>query len=373
MRNKTVFLVSALVAAVVFVAIAACSGSANDARTSRTPTPAAVLRNPTASPNASGEPAFTPSLPFGATPTFIPGATTSPQSGNSGGVGGIPSTGGGVGSGPATGGGPASGGTSGLSVASSFLVDRKIERNATMDITVDDVPATVAKIEASAGAVGGFVSQETITKSAPASEDDESDRHTATVQIRVPAESYGAVISQLRDFAKEINSESSTTTEVTGQYTDLQAQLRNLQATEGQYLTLLGQAFTVNDILTVQDRLTSIQGQVEQVQGQLQLIDNLTALATITINLSPPAVPSPTPSPSPTPAPVVEPETPSDPNWSSEAWSDAWGASKDLLRYMGVAAITAAVVAAWLLAAGLVIAIGWWLFGGGRKPAAPAP
>lgn len=364
MRNKTVFLVSALVAPVVLVSIAACSGSTNSDQNTSFATPAAVVRNPSPAPSASGAPAFTQSDSFGPTPTFIPGTTTGPASG--GGVGSVPSTGGtsgGVGGGPSAG-GPATG----SSTISNLLVDRKIERNATLEITADDVPSTVAKIEAAAGAVGGFVSQETITQSPPTNADDKSDHHKATVQIRVPAESYSAIINQLRGLAKEITSENTTTAEVTAQYTDLQSQLRNLQATEGQYLTLLTQASTVNDILTVQDRLSSVQGQVEQVQGQLQLIDNLTALATITINISPPPVVVPVATlPEPEPVPV------SQPNWASEAWSNAWVASKDVLRYMGVAGITFGVVAAWLLIPLAIIAIGWRLFGGGRRPAAPSP
>jgi hypothetical protein len=359
MRNKTVFLVSALVASVALIAIAACSGSNGDQ--SGSDANPVVLRNATVAPTSNTNNAFAPA------PTFLPGSTTNPSSGgiSSGGVGGGPSAGGGgVGSTPASGGGPASG----SSVLSNSLVDRKIERDATLEITADDVPSTVAKIEAAAGAVGGFVSQETITQSPAANEDDKSDHHHATVQIRVPAESYGTVINQLRGLAKDVTSENTTTSEVTGQYTDLQAQLRNLQATEGQYLTLLTQASTVNDILTVQDRLTSIQGQIEQVQGQLQLIDNLTAMATITVNLSPPPVVLPVASP----LPKAEPVPVSEPNWASEAWTNAWDASKDMLRYMGVAGITAAVVAAWLLIPLAAIVVGWRLFGGGRKPAAPS-
>lgn len=353
MRKSTVILVSALVAPVLLVAIAACSDSTNDESSGSVVSPA-ILRNVSPAPSANA-PAFS------AAATLVPGNTLAPFA-PSAGVGG-PSTGGGAGVG---GSGPSSGAGSNLSYS---LVDRKIERNSTIDVTVEDVPSTVAKIEAAASAVGGFVSQETITQSPPTSDDDESDHHKATVQIRVPAESYGAVINQLRGLAKEITSETTTTTEVTAQYSDLQAQLRNLQATEGQYLNLLTQAANVNDILTVQDRLSSVQGQIEQVQGQIQLLDNLTALATITVNLSPPPVAIPVATLVPEPEPVVV----SEPNWASAAWTDAWNASKDMLRYLGVAGITAAVVAAWLLIPTVVVVVAWRLVGSGRKPAAPSP
>jgi hypothetical protein len=287
----------------------------------------------------------------------VPGATTRP---GGGGIGG-----------PAAGGGsavPLSGG----GTLTSFLVDRKIERNATLDIIADDVPGTAAKIEAAATAAGGFVSLQTITKTASVDGEEDSSRYAATVQVRVPAEKYGSVIVELRGLASEVVSENSSTVEVTAQYIDFESQLRNLQATEGQYLSLLGQAATVNDILTVQDRLTSVQGQIEQIQGQLQLLDSLTALATITVNVSPPA-PSPTPTPSPSPSPSPTPAPPGEPGWSEDAWSDSWGASMDLLRYIGIAAITAGVASVWLIAGLALLAAGWKIFGPRGKPASRSP
>lgn len=340
MRNKTVFLVSALVIGAFMLIVTACSSANDDHTTSFSAvagTPAPVPNSAAGDSSANAEPKAVP---------------------QGGGVGG------GTTSGGTTSGAPSSGvgGASGSGVSNS-LVDRKIERQATIEVAVDDVASTVAKIEAAAGAIGGFVSQSTITQSTEVRDaSDKRDNRHATVQIRVPAEHYSDVMNQIRGFAKDITSENSSTQEVTGQYTDLQAQLRNLQATEGQYLKLLAQTASVQDILTVQDRLNSVQGQIEQVQGQINLIDNLSAMATITINVSPPALPA------------VAPEEPKpEPNWASEAWSNAWNASKDLGRYMGVAGITSAVVGAWLLVPGALAVVAWRMFGGGRRPAAPSP
>jgi hypothetical protein len=305
---------------------------------------------------------------------FPPIVGNVPGSGGSGIGGGASAGSGGVGG--ASGGVSSSGGVNtgvGASI-SAFLVDRKIERSATIDIVVEDVPGTVSKIEAAATAAGGIVSQETVAKTAGTSEKDEADHHTAMIQIRVPAESFSAVMDQLRGLADEVVSENTVTNEVTGQYTDLQSQLRNLQATEQQYLALLDQAANVNDVLTVQDRLNSVRGQIEQVQGQIALIDSLTALATITVNIAPPTpVPTASPTPSPSPTPVPTPAPPSSPNWASGAWSDSWNASVDVLEFIGVAAITAGVVAVWLVAISVIAFVAWKLFVGRGKPAEPAP
>ena len=260
---------------------------------------------------------------------------------------------------PAQNGGPGetSGGTNASN--SNSLIDRKIERQATLEITADNVPATVAKIEAAAGAVGGFVSQSTITQAVTTNEDDkQKERQQATVQIRVPAERYGAVMTELRGFAKDVTSENSTTQEVTGEYTDLQSQLRNLQATEAQYLTLLAKASTIDEILTVQDRLNGVQGQIETVQGRINLIENLSAMATITINVSPPLIPA-------------NSEPPKDQNWAQEAWANSWEASQDSARVLGVVGITFGVLGVWLLVPGAIGLAGWRIWERGRKRPAP--
>ena len=236
--------------------------------------------------------------------------------------------------------------------SSSSAIDRKIEREATLDITVEDVGLAVTRIESAAAAAGGFISQERITQATTSSNDDEK-RQEASVQIRVPADKYDAVMADLRGVAKEVTSENSQTTEVTAQYTDLQSQLRNLQATESQYLTLMGQATSIGDILTVSDRLSSVRGQIEQIQGQIQLLDNLTAMATISIAVTMPPLPS-----------ITEP---SDQGWAAEAWTNAWDASLDVLQALGTGAITVGVVLAWLLIPGLAVLGGWRLAGSRRK------
>ncbi|MEO7667072.1 MAG: DUF4349 domain-containing protein, partial [Dehalococcoidia bacterium] len=236
------------------------------------------------------------------------------------------------------------------------VLERKIVRNATMDTTVEDVPSAVRSVESRALAAGGFVSASNVFLEAPPDPapvlegepvpTPAPERQRANVQIRVPAESYTAVMSDLRALG-DVKLESSTTSEVTEQYTDLEARLRNLQASEQQYLDLLGRAAEIPDIITVQDRLNAVRLEVEQVQGQLQLLDDLTDLATIDINISLPPL-------------VVEIEpVEAEPGWAEEAWDNAWEKSQQVLEAAGVVAITAGIVLVWILVPAILLGIGW--------------
>ncbi len=238
------------------------------------------------------------------------------------------------------------------------LADRKIIRTATLELEVEDIGAAVREAEDVAVAAGGFVSRSSVFIEEPPElegEDDVAPRRTqtATVTIRVPAEVYGSVMSQLRGVAEEVKSEISEASEVTEEYTDLQARLRNLEATEAGYLELLTKAEEIPDILTVQDRINQVRLEIEQVQGRVNLLDSLTDLATITVQMTLPL------------APAEEPD--GGQGWAAEAWDAAWEGSQDAMVALGTMAIVGGVVLAWLAIPALVALAAWRLFGPRRS------
>lgn len=256
---------------------------------------------------------------------------------------------------------PGSGGpgTGGGDVAPPLpdFAGRKLVRDATISLEVGDVAAAVQRVEAVAGGAGGFVSASSVFVDTPPESLPDDSRppqrtQSATVTIRVPSSAYASVMSQLRDMADEVRSESSTTSDVTEEFTDLQARLRNLEATEARYLDLLGKANDISDILTVQDRINAVRLEIERIQGRINLLDDLSDLATIVVQLNPPAL-------------VVE--APSEAGWAQQAWDDAWETSTDVLQALGTAGIVVGVVLAWLAVPALAIAIAWRLLGPRRQ------
>jgi hypothetical protein len=157
--------------------------------------------------------------------------------------------------------------------------ERKIVQTASMQLQVEEVGGAFEEVGRIAAAAGGFVASSSFSY--------KGDVQVAAVSIRVPAARYQGVLAELRDLGVKVDAENSNASDVTEEYTDLAARLRNLEATEQQLLTLLNRAETIADILTVQDRLNNVRGEIEQVKGRMQLLDNLTDLATITVHLRP--------------------------------------------------------------------------------------
>ena len=228
------------------------------------------------------------------------------------------------------------------------VTDRKIMRSATLELSVEDVATSVQTIDDIATAAGGFVSGSSVF----VDETDEGDPTVArrrtqagTVTIRVPADAYSSVMSQLRGIADEVVSETSDASEVTEEYTDLESRLRNLNATEASYLALMAQATAIPDILTVQDRLSSVRLEIEQVQGRINVLDDVTDLATITVRLNQPPA-------------VVENR-----GWVEEAWEASLAVAEGAMVVGATVAIFAGVSLLWLVPLVLVIAIVWRLLG----------
>lgn len=161
------------------------------------------------------------------------------------------------------------------------LLDRKIIRTATVSVSVDAVSQKFEDVSNIALGAGGFVSSSTFGN--------RGDSQTASVTVRVPADAYDDTLRRLRGLG-EVQEESSNANDVTEQFTDLESRLRNLQASENRYLEFLSRAANITEVLAVQDRLNATRAEIEQVQGRIQLLENQSALATITVHLLPPGI-----------------------------------------------------------------------------------
>jgi Domain of unknown function (DUF4349) len=73
--------------------------------------------------------------------------------------------------------------------------------------------------------------------------------------------------------------------DVSQQYVDLQARLRNAEAQRDAMLALMQQARSVSDTIQIQNQLGQVTGQIEQINGQIQYIEHSTAYAAIAVTI----------------------------------------------------------------------------------------
>ncbi len=92
--------------------------------------------------------------------------------------------------------------------------------------------------------------------------------------------------------AVEVDARTMNREDVTDQYTDVDAQIRNLEATEQELIAMLEEVrerpnSTSEDIMAVYRTLTEVRGQIETLRGRKNMWDNLVALSTIDVTLTP--------------------------------------------------------------------------------------
>ena len=111
------------------------------------------------------------------------------------------------------------------------------------------------------------------------------DSRSGTLVIRVPSDRFEEFVNEVKDLG-DVRSESISGQDVTQEFVDLEARLRNLRAQEAVLLRLFDKASTVAATIRVQSELGRVQLESEQLQGRLRYLEDQTSLATLSITVA---------------------------------------------------------------------------------------
>lgn len=174
-----------------------------------------------------------------------------------------------------------------IDASAAQTLDHMVIRTAQLGVEVSDMEATLGQVRAIAARGGGFVSASTTRLERV----DDQDRTVADLTLQVRSDTADATMSDLRALGK-VTTESSGSQDVTEEYVDLDANLRNLQASETAIVGLMNKATRIEDVLSLQRELTNIRSQIERIQGRKRYLERRTDMATITLALRLPAAES---------------------------------------------------------------------------------
>ncbi|MER2598160.1 MAG: DUF4349 domain-containing protein [Caldilineales bacterium] len=168
---------------------------------------------------------------------------------------------------------------------------RKMIYTANISLRVTDPQAAAQQVEALATELGGYTAQTQLYQYSDS-------LMSGNVMIRVPAAAFEQAMARLRTLGSRVLNENSTASDVTAEYSDLEAQLRNLEAAEKELALMLSEVrqrpeAKPADILEVYNALTQKRGEIEQVKGRLQYLQNQVGFSTITVDLTPDQVNAP--------------------------------------------------------------------------------
>lgn len=176
---------------------------------------------------------------------------------------------------------------------SKQMEERKIVYTADMHLEVEKFEAAVDALRLLVEEHQGFVASHEIDGGA-------GYRRSGHWTIRVPSESFDSFHASLKGLGYPLK-DSLTSKEVTEEYVDVERRIGNLKRMEERLREHLEKnTRNLNDIFEVEKELTRVGAETERLQGRLQLLQDLTALATINLDIGEkevyePAAPPPPP------------------------------------------------------------------------------
>jgi len=225
---------------------------------------------------------------------------------------------------------------------------RRVIKESRLDVEVEDFEAACRRVAFLVESAGGYVQQSSVWVEDYA--DDRTRRHGSFV-LRVPADSFAGLREQLADLGSLKRAEDSGR-DVTAEFYDTQARLRNLERQEARLLELLGQAKTLDEILRVENELARVRGEIEMLQGRLNYLSRLTEMATIHLQVSE----------------VMEGDEPDPaPGFWEELKRAVLGAVSLLGRALRRLALAIAAALPFIVALGLILAPLYWLYRSRRR------
>jgi hypothetical protein len=162
--------------------------------------------------------------------------------------------------------------------SASPVPDRKLIHNAELGLTVVDVRAVAEQIRRITEAGRGEVDNLEII--------DGGGSVSATLVVRVPASGLTSALTEYKKLAVRTDHEQVSGRDVTREFYDNEAHMRNLRAEEQQYLTIMKQAHSVTDILQVSEKLSDVRDRIERLQAQIQVMTHDIEMSAVAITLT---------------------------------------------------------------------------------------
>ena len=155
---------------------------------------------------------------------------------------------------------------------------RVIIYTATVDLVVENLTLGQNKLTQLVKANGGYIAETNVGGASGA-------QRTGSWKVRVPVENYEAFMAGAQRLG-ELQSTNSSSQDVTAEFYDVSARIKNKQVEEQRLQDLLRKATgKLSEVLQVEKELSRVRGEIEQLQGRIRVLSDLSSLTTVTITM----------------------------------------------------------------------------------------
>jgi hypothetical protein len=149
---------------------------------------------------------------------------------------------------------------------------RRIIRTGHVAIEVETFDDAARRLLAIAEGAGGFIADSSSTA--------EGGVRRGTFVLRVPAPRFAEVLRQIEGLGT-VQRRQVSGQDVTEEFVDLEARVRNLERQEARLLALVDRATKIPDLMAIESEVARVRGEIERLTGRLRVLAHQVELATI--------------------------------------------------------------------------------------------
>jgi hypothetical protein len=155
--------------------------------------------------------------------------------------------------------------------------DRKVIRTGQLALEVEKFDEAARRLLTIAETAGGFIADSSYEESGGVPH--------GTFVLRVPANRFTDTVRQAEQLGT-VQRRQISGQDVTEEFIDLDARVRNLERQEARLLTFMDRAVKIPDLMAIQQEVSRVRGEIERLKGRLRFLTNRVDLATIQADVS---------------------------------------------------------------------------------------
>jgi len=164
------------------------------------------------------------------------------------------------------------------------MTSRRVIRNAELSIEVTSPAAAETSVTRLVERLGGFVAS---SEREVAGDEGQRAETRLRLSLRVPSEKLGEALGEIKRLGRGAETEKIGSEDVTDEYIDVAARIKNQRTLEEQLTRLMAQASTVEIALKVHQELASVRTEIDRLEGRKRFLETESDLAKISLSLSP--------------------------------------------------------------------------------------
>jgi hypothetical protein len=168
-------------------------------------------------------------------------------------------------------------GNGNLSTENIQIESQKLIKTGNLGFKTDNIKDTRQKINQIINTTQSYISNE--------SEDHYNGTTTQYITVRIPSENFEPFLTQLNQGVDNFDYKNIYVTDVTDQYTDIQARIATKKAIEQKYIALLDKAKTIAEILEIERQIGYLRGDIEAAEARFKTMSQQISYSTLDIKI----------------------------------------------------------------------------------------